>query len=361
MTVFCRRCVVSSNRPISSREYSRGPGSEPPRMAFIDGVCGACRHHDAKNKTDWQAKEEELRELLARYRRNDGHPDVLLGGSGGKDSIFTAHLLKDKYGMSPLTITWRPNAYTDVGWRNFNRWLELGFSNFLVTPSPVVHRKLTRLAFLELLNPFQPFILGQRSLAPKIAKRWGIKLVMFGESDADYEGEPGWQDKRETEVTHISGVPIEDLIGKHGLTRADLHLYMPESADDVEALPLGRFIRWDPEEAYYYAVEVAGFEANEERTPGTFTKFSSIDDRLDPLHYHTMWNKFGVGRATHDASMEIRHGRMTREEGVALVRKYDGTELTDEYVTWCCGYMNLNPDEFWETLYRFKKNYPVVQ
>lgn len=373
MTEFCKRCVISTNRPIASREYSRTPGSEPGRMAFFDGVCGACRVHEAKQKTDWGEREQALRDLLARYRRSDGRPDVLVPGSGGKDSVMAAALLRDRYGMHPLTVTWAPHEYTEVGRRNFYRWLEMGFDNILVTPNPRVHRKLTQLAFLNLLNPFQPFILGQRNCAT-LASNFGIDLVFYGEDDADYEGEAGWQEKSEVldgspgsriivgaREYYIGGVSFSDLIATHGLTAHDLKIYQPKPPG-AAVHALGRYLRWDPEEAYYYAVDACGFEANEERTPGTFTKFSSIDDRLDPLHYHTMWRKFGVGRASHDASMEIRHGRLTREEGVALVRRYDGTEMsTPGYAEWCCAYMQVSPETFWETLDKFTRKFPVVE
>ena len=369
-TRFCTRCVISTSRPIASREYSRGPGSEPGRMAFDDeGVCGACRVAEAKAKVDWQARHEELEELCARYRRRDGRPDVLVPGSGGKDSVYAAGHLRD-LGMHPLTVTWAPHAYTDVGRRNFYRWLELGFDNILVTPNPRVHRKLTRLAFTNLLHPFQPFILGQRSLAPKMAALHGIGLVFFGENDAEYEGVPGWQETRESHPTwdtvYIGGVAVPQLVKDYGLSIADLLIYdygcsIPtlQLMQSVEVRALGHYLRWDPQSAYYYAVEHSGFEANEERTEGTYSKYNSIDDKLDPLHYFTMFTKFGVGRASHDASQEIRNGYLTRDEGIALVQKYDA-EVPMKCITWAVDYMGLTLDEFWATIARFKREYPRV-
>ena len=365
-TRFCTRCVISSNRPVASQEYRRTPGSEPGRMAFDEeGVCGACRVAEKKAKVDWQARADELAHLLAGYRRSDGRPDVLVPGSGGKDSVLAAHRLRE-LGMHPLTVTWAPHAYTDVGRRNFDRWLALGFDNLLVTPNPQVHRTLTRLAFLTLCHPFQPFILGQRSLAPKLAARFGIELVMYGEDDEDYEGEPGWQEKAErvcgsadVDALHISGVPYRQLLTDHGLSRHDLDIYLPPGPQPVDVRALGRYLRWDPQSAYYYAVEHAGFEANTERTEGTYSRYNSIDDKLDPLHYYTAWCKFGVGRASHDASQEIRNGYLTREEGVALVHEYDG-EIRPATVKWACEYMSITEDEFWATVGKFKRDFPQV-
>src|SRR4029077_12990022 len=102
------------------------------------------------------SREAELVEMLGRYKRADGRPDVLVPGSGGKDSVLAAHVLKARYGMHPLTVEWAPHAYTEGGARNFYRWLDLGLDNILVTPNPKVHRLLTKLAFTNLLHPFQP-------------------------------------------------------------------------------------------------------------------------------------------------------------------------------------------------------------
>ncbi len=128
-----------------------------------------------------------MKDLLNRHRRNDGYYDILVPGSGGKDSRYTAHILKYKYGMNPLTVTWTPHMYTDIGWKNFQSWMHSGFDNILFTPNGKVHRILTRLAFENLLHPFQPFVIGQYNLAPKIALEKGIKLIMYG----DYVPERG--------------------------------------------------------------------------------------------------------------------------------------------------------------------------
>lgn len=307
---------------------------------------------------DWKARDEELRSLCARYRRAD-HYDVVVPGSGGKDSVYAAHLLRDEYGLHPITVTWAPHLYTEVGRRNFDTWLANGFTNVLVTPNPKVHARLTRLAFQNLLHPFQPFVLGQRTLATRFAAQHGIGLVVYGEDDADYEGETGWQENREihdcpTEL-HVSGVPWGQLVRDHDLPRHDLTPYLsirPDEAARVTTIALGSYIHWRPQEAYYFAAE-RGFEANDQRTEGTFTKYASIDDKLDPLHYYTLLVKTGLGRASHDASHEIRNGNLTREEGVSLVHKYD-TELPTRYLRECLDYMGLSVEEFHDTCDRFR-------
>lgn len=361
---FCARCVISNQRPVSSREYARQAGSAPSTMTIdAEGVCAACRVAERKAETNWQEREEDLKVLCRLNRRTDRY-DCLVPGSGGKDSVYAAYMLKEKYGMHPLTCTWAPHEYTAVGWRNFQRWLNSGFDNVLVTPNPKVHRLLTKLAFLNLLHPFQPFVLGQRTLARKVAQQYSIKLIFFGEDDEEYEGVKGWQTQAEDftqddEHTFISGASIGELKRVHGLTEQDVSMYRPARPYLAEVRALGHYLRWQPQEAYYVACEVTGFEANEARTEGTYSKYNSIDDKLDPLHYFTTYTKFGVGRASYDAAQEIRNGHLTREEGVSLVQKYDG-ELRDETVQWACEYMGISEETFWLTVAKYKKFYPQV-
>ena len=354
MIQFCTRCVISNRRPIASREYQRTPGSAPAFMAFDDeGVCGACRHAERKDRTDWKAKREELEALLRGYRHTHGY-DIVVPGSGGKDSVYAAHLLRDEFGMHPITVTWAPMLYTDVGRRNFDTWLRNGFTNYLVTPNPQVHARLTRLAFTNLLHPFQPFVLGQRTLPTRFAAQHNIQLVVYGESDADYEGAPGWQESCEDgPEMRVGGVPMREL--GEMMPAQDLDLYYPLRTLErsrVRRLALGNYIRWRPQEAYYFAAD-RGFQPNDQRTEGTFTTYASIDDQMDPLHYYTMLIKFGIGRASHDASHEIRNGNLTREEGVALVRKYDA-EFPTRYLQNCLTYMGLSIEEFHDTIDRFR-------
>jgi len=357
---FCTRCVISNRRPLASREYQRGPGSSPSLMAFdAEGVCAACRVAERKAATDWKVRREELETLLAGYRRSDGRFDVVCPGSGGKDSVYAAHLMRDEFGMHPLTVTWAPMLYTDVGRRNFETWVRNGFTNHLVTPNPRVHARLTRLAFLNLLNSFQPFVLGQRSLPTRFAARHGINLVVYGEDDEDYEGAAGWQEQREVhdapDELQISGVPWSQLVRDHQIPHHDLAAYLPISSNEaaqVTSVALGRYVRWRPQDAYYFAAD-RGFQPNDQRTEGTYTTYASIDDKLDPLHYYTMLIKFGVGRASHDASHEVRNGHLTREEGVALVRKYD-TEFPGRYFVESLQYMGLSVEEFHATCDRFR-------
>lgn len=359
---FCTRCVISNQRPNSAVEYQHTRQSRKDTIAFdAEGVCDACRFAERKRKTiDWTQRERELRDLCDRFRRSDGQYDCLVPGSGGKDSFFAAHVLKHKYGMHPLTVTWAPHIYTDWGWRNHQAWIHAGFDNYLCTPNGRVHRLLTRLAVENLFHPFQPFMLGQKALAPKLALVFGLPLVFYGENEAEY-GNPlsdtstalrsdSFYAAEDPSKLFLGGVSVRELEEGYGLERNDLVPYLPADKQqlaekNVEVHYLGYYEKWHPQSCYYYAVEHGGFQASPERTPGTYSKYNSIDDRIDDYHYWTTYIKFGLGRATYDAAQEIRSGDITREEGVALVKRFDG-EWPERFAEQIFAYLSLPQKEF---------------
>lgn len=369
---FCKKCVMSNQRPSSAIEFQNNINVKKQTISFdAEGVCDACRYAEKKNgEVDWEKRERELKQLLDRYRSRTGSYDVLVPGSGGKDSVYASHILKYKYGMRPLTVTWSPHLYTDVGWRNFQNWLHVGgFDNYLFTPNGVAHRKLTELAFKNLLHPFQPFILGQKNFAPKVAARFNMPLVIYGENEAEY-GNPIQENQDSTRGSHYFSLDDQSMhdiylggehiseFEKHGLTKEDLSPYFPASASEINASStvvhyLGYYLKWTPQECYYYAVDNVNFESNPERTEGTFSKYNSIDDKIDGFHYWTTYIKFGIGRATYDAAQEIRNGHLTRDEGVALVKRYDG-EFPQKYFDEFLKYISVSHDEFFDIVDQFR-------
>jgi len=359
---FCQRCVISNQRPSSAVEYVHTKETKKATIGFDEaGVCDACRFAEEKKRTiDWDERERELRELCDRHRKHDGSYDCLVPGSGGKDSFYAAHMLKYKYNMHPLTVTWAPHIYTEWGWKNFNSWIHAGFDNYLHTPNGRVHRLLTRLAVENLFHPFQPFIFGQKSIAPKMAGLHNIPLIFYGENEAEY-GNPiadtqsakrDWSyfTSADKAKVFLGGVSLADLKGNFGVDENDLQPYLPADPCELDRIKaevhyLGYYLNWHPQECYYYSVEHGGFQASPERTPGTYSKYNSIDDRIDDFHYFTTNIKFGIGRATADAAQEIRNEEITREEGVALVRKFDG-EFPERFVDEIFRYLSIPEKEF---------------
>jgi N-acetyl sugar amidotransferase len=367
---FCKRCVISNQRPSSSIEFQHRQDSRKTTIQFdAEGVCDACRYAEVKHRdVDWEERERALRSLCDKYRSRNGSYDCLVPGSGGKDSVYASHIIKAKYGMHPLTVTWAPHLYTDVGWQNFQNWLHIGgFDNYLFTPDGQVHRTLTRLAYTNLLHPFQPFILGQKNFAPKMALKMNLPLVFYGENEAEY-GNPideneGAQRRAQyfaqgrDEEMYLGGVPIAEL-PKYDVAPSQVDPYLPADpaaleAANIEVHYLGYYLQWTPQQNYYYSVEHTNFVANTERTEGTYSKYNSIDDKTDPYHYWTTLVKFGIGRATYDASQEVRNQHIEREEAVALVRRYD-EEFPRKYFPEFLEYLNLDEEEFFAIADQFR-------
>ncbi len=362
--IFCNRCVMSNQRPASAVEFKHTKDSKKTTLNIdATGVCDACRVAEQKDHIDWVKREEELIKLLDKHRRNDGHYDCIVPGSGGKDSAFQAHVLKYKYGMHPLTITWPPILYTDYGYRNFRNWVDVGgFDNITFNRNGRVMRLLTRLSIENLLHPFQTFILGQKNLAPKIALKFGVPLIFYGENEAEY-GNPiadnatslrhkSYYSMQNVEDVYLGGVSIRELIERYHVDLADLMAFLPADhheldKSNIEVHYLGYYLKWTPQESYYYAVEHTGFEARPFRTQGTYSKYNSIDDKIDDLHYYTTFIKFGIGRATYDASQEIRNHHLTREEGMSLVKRFDG-EFPDRYFNQIMEHLEIKPERFME-------------
>lgn len=345
---FCVKCTISNQRPRIQLDE--------------EGVCSACRFAEfKKDKIDWKKREEELVALLDKHRRNDGTYDVLVPCSGGKDASYIAHELKHRYGMNPLTVTWAPHLYTDIGFQNLHNLTRVGdVANILGTPPGKTHRKLTKIAFEILGDPFQPFIYGQTNYPLQMALAHKIPLVMYGENgEVEYGGDmknafsPTRDYRSDHKKHYFSGLGPEDLI-KYGIDEKDLVPYMAPPNEELEKLGTeihfyGYYHKWVPQENYYYCVEHTGFQANPVRSEGTYSKYASLDDKIDGFHYYLSYIKFGIGRCTSDTAHEIRDGHLVRDEGVALVKKFDG-EFPQKYFKTFLEYCDITEDYFWEVI-----------
>ena len=343
---FCKKCTISNQRP---------------RITFDeDGVCIACKYSENKQRhIDWNEREKELIDLCNKYRKNNGEYDVIVPCSGGKDGGFTAHQLKYKYGMNPLCATWAPLKATEIGRRNLDAFIDSGFDHILGTPNGKVTRRLSHLAFKHLGDPFQPWIYGQANFPMHIAVKYKVPLIMYGENgEAEYGGDMNiaYQPEKtvqDLEKLYFSGLPPEFWM-EHGLSEADLKPFMAPKYKEImdnhtKIHFFGYYKFWDPQENFYYCAKNTGFTANPERTEGTYSKYASLDDRTDGFHYYLSYIKFGIGRATADTAHEIRDGKITREEGIALVKKYDG-EFPKKYFHEFLEYCSITEKEFDEVI-----------
>jgi N-acetyl sugar amidotransferase len=343
---FCKTCTISNQRlRINIDEH---------------GICSACRFAEHKKNIRWSEREKELKELCDRHRKKDGSYDVIVPCSGGKDGGFVAHLLKYKYGMNPLTVTWAPYLYTDIGRKNLENFIRIGgFDNVLGSVNGTIHRKLSQLAFLHMGDNFQPFIYGQTNFPLRVAVQYGVSLIMYGENgEVEYGGDMKNAHKPTRDIIdhdkhYFSGKPPE-FWESHGVTRKDLYPYLPPEFSRImenktEIHFMSYYHHWDPQENFYYCVENTGFEPNSFRSEGTYSKYASLDDKTDGQHYYLSYIKFGIGRATSDSAHEIRDGKITRDEGILLVKKYDG-EFPKRYFKETLEYLNIDEEMYWAVL-----------
>ena len=359
--IFCKRTLISNQRPNSAIEFQHNKETKKKTL-YIDknGISDSWKFSRIKKKINFLHREKQLLKLLAKHRGKHGEFDCVVPSSGGKDSCYAAHILKFKYGMNPLTVTWAPTMYTDYGYRNFKNLIKTGkFTNITSKRNESIMRFITKQAVLNLLHPFQTFILGQKNIGPRIAAKYKIPLVFYGESEAEY-GSPiqelsakrdtsYWVQKNINKI-YLAGIPIKKLMNEHKLKIGDLKPYLPldESEikkDKVEVHYLGYYKKWIPQESFYYSVEHSNFKARPYRSQGTYSKYISIDDKIDDLHHYTTFIKFGIGRTSYDASQEIRNKHLTREEAVKLVSRYDG-EYPDKYLNEVLDYLEIKVEDF---------------
>ncbi len=363
--IFCKKCVNSSLRP---------------RLKFDkNGVCYSCLYSIKKHqKINWKKREQELLYLLDKHRSKNGKHDIIVPSSGGKDSGYVAHILKHKYGMNPLAVSWAPGLYTKIGWLNLMAFCKK-IDTFIYVPNRELHSKLSRIAFEEFGDIFQPWQYGMEAYPQKIAIKFNIPLVMYGENQwVEYSG--GHLDEEGGENTLIRRKLNQNLRVKSGVDKLiqigikkkifnknylkknmlvdDYRLPSENeaSANKTKSYFFSYFKKWIPHQNYYYAAENCGLNCDIERTEGTFTKYASLDDKLDEIYYYFQYLKFGFGRCTSDASCEIRDGYISRKEGVNLVKLYDG-EFPLRYLKDSLEYMKMNRKQFDKIVEKFRNKY----
>ena len=353
--VFCKKSLISNQRPTSAVEFKTGK-KQIKKTLFIDknGISDSWKYSRTKLKINYDLREKKLLRLLDKHRGKYGKFDCIVPGSGGKDSCYATHILKNKYGMSPLTVTWPPILYTEYGYKNYQNWLRSDrLSNITPKRDEFTMRYLTKLAMLNLMHPFQTFILGQK---------------IFAKSEAEHGNPKAYNNKslrdnsystyKNFDEIHLGGVQIKSLIDDHRLTYDNLKIFLPPEEKELlksntETHYLGYYLKWIPQETYYYAVKNCKFRPRPFRTQGTYCKYTSIDDKIDDFHFYTTFIKFGIGRATYDASQELRNNHISIEEGKKLIKKYDG-EFPKRYFKEVLDYLEIKESVFLKTLDNFR-------
>ena len=316
---WCTNCLNMSTRPRISFDHR--------------GWCNACQWMETKKSLDWRARGLELVEILDRYRSTSAF-DCMVPASGGKDGSYVAWNLKHKYRMNPLALTVTPALSLDIGNVNLRNFIESGYDHIQVNPNPETMRILNRTGFIEKGFPYYGWLVGIHSAVVRMCLKLGIPLLFYGEDgEVEYGGSTETGNRAQYSVEYMRRIYLESghdlVLQRSGLSDAQLYFFRFPGEEELAGRELhichwSYFENWDPYRNYLVAKEHCGLQEAQDSNSGTFTNFAQNDQALYALHTYLMYLKFGFGRATQDAGIEIRRGAMTREQGVNLVRLYDG-------------------------------------
>ena len=339
---WCKNCLNMSTRP---------------RIEFDNKCwCNACQWSEEKKTFDWEGRKKELKKLLDKYRSNSGNFDCDVPVSGGKDGSYVAYTLKHKYGMNPLCITVAPALSLDLGDQNLKNFINSGYNHLHINPDVNIMQKLNKIGFVEKGFPYYGWLIAIQSAVIRTALNFNIPLLFYGEDgEVEYGGSTETKGNSLLSIDYQKKVWFEggyDLVmSKVGnMKSSDLYFWNfpgdKEIGDkELHTATWSYFEPWDSYRNYVVAKEHCGLQEKEDSGSGTFTNFSQNDQALYSLHTYLMYLKFGFGRATQDAGIEIRRGSMTRDQAINLVQMYDNAyphELIDTFLD----YYGMTKNEF---------------
>lgn len=338
--------------------------STRPRVTFDErGWCNACQWMEQKASMDWRAREKELEELLSKHRRSDGTFDVLVPVSGGKDGSYVAYMLKHKYNMNPLAITVTPALELELGKQNLRNFVASGFNHIQINPNPELMRTINTIGFQEMGFPYYGWLVAVYSAVVRMSSKLGIGLIFFGEDgEVEYGGSTETRDRAGYDVSYMKKIYLEGGFDKvldklDDESRKEMEFWMFPSEQELKEKPIyvthwSYYENWDPYRNYLIAKEHCGLSENQMTNEGTFTNFAQNDQALYALHTYLMYLKFGFGRATQDAGIEIRRGAMARDQAVSLVSLYDNA-YPEEFIGTYLDYYRMTQEEFDSVLDRW--------
>ncbi len=344
---WCRKCLNASTRP---------------RISFdARGWCNACQWAEEKGSIDWDKRQQELVKLIDKHKREGGY-DCLVAVSGGKDGSYVAHTLKTRFGLNPLCVTVRPPMALEIGNQNLNAFIDSGFEHIQVSPNHKSLRILDRIGFLDHGQGYFGWLVSIHTAVLQIADKFSISLVFYSEDgEVEYGGLSERKDIPTYGIDYMKKAYLsstyENVILKSNLTPAELFWFkFPEftqaTGANLEVTHFSYFENWDPYRNYLVAKDNCGLKEKNDAVVGTFTNFAQNDQELASLHYYLMYLKFGFGRATQDAGIEIRRGAMKREQALELVNLFDGQAPVEGYESYC-EYFGITIKEFLETIDKF--------
>jgi len=339
---YCRNCIL--------------PDTRPNLQIGADGICNACRSHATKRHIDWNQRMARFREVVAGARKRSAGYDCLVPVSGGKDSTW--QIVKClELGLTPLAVTWKTPARTAIGTQNLDNLVRLGVDHIDYQVNPKVEAKFMLRSFERFGSTAVPMHMALFSIPLKIAVRFTIPLVVWGENSAfeyggtDEEGtgfrlDSAWLKK--FGVTH--GTTAQDWIGPD-LSAKEMTPYFGPSEAELEragvlAVFLGYYIEWDPEVTVRIARE-HGFKSSSDGAKTGFYDYADIDDDFISLHHFIKWHKFGFTRLFDNLSLEIRNGRMTRDQAIGIVKAV-GDQTPHADIEKFCAFSGITESRFFE-------------
>lgn len=348
---YCARCLYPEN-------------SKPTIIFDEEGVCSGCRYHESRQKLEvnWEERLKMLEQILDEAKtlarkRGNSH-ECIVPVSGGKDSHFQVWLLKKKYGLNPLLVAYNHIFNSPAGNRNLANLVEKSGCDLVRYTSGVDGvRRISRYMLQTVGDLTWHYHAGIYTLPFQMAVQYNIPLIVWGEHGfAELTGIVSLEDfvefTRWTRKEHnMRGYEPNDLIGKGGITIGDVRPYVYPTDEEIECcevrgIYLSNFLNWDAKPHAELMIREWGFSPVTYERDRTFNLYAKIEDHANDVHDYLKYLKFGYGRATDDASMEIRHGRMTREEGFEAVRHYDAREPSS--LAYYCDFMGITRGQFYD-------------
>ena len=311
------------------------PETKPDLFIDHEHVCSACRSIEQRTLVDWHARKKELESILGKYRSHDGaNYDCIVPVSGGKDSTFqTLRMLE--LGMNPLCVTATTDHLSDLGRRNIENLKKQGVDFIEVTTNPLVRRRINRLALTHVGDISWPEHVTIFTIPVRIAVQFNIPLIIWGENPQNEYGGPAAAANNNVltrrwleEFGGLLGLRVSDLVGQEGIDAKNFIQYTYPSDEQlkqvgVTGMFLGYYIPWDGYENALYA-QAHGFETYHKSVEGSLVNYENLDNVQTGIHDYFKFLKYGFGRATDLACTHIRRGRLSRKDGLKLVKQHDG-------------------------------------
>ena len=355
MIKYCRNCVY--------------PETKPDLTFDEEGICDACRFANVKDTTDWESRREELVKIFNKFKNKDGsNYDCVIPVSGGKDSTYQTYMVKEEFGLNPLCVSYHLPEFTDLGRKNLENLKRLGVDCLEFTPNPEICQKMQKIALIEFGDAQWPEHFGIFTVPVQVAVRYNIPLIVWGENpQAEYGGpledstnsylDSKWCKEYGTRVGGQSNSYFgPEVMLQYGIDRKFLNPYIYPPDDEIKRVGvtgifLGSFLKWNIKNQLEKVREL-GFTLHEGPSEGTFTNYENLDNKIQGIHDYFKWLKFGYGRSTDNASIQIRLNWINREEAMKLVREYEG-KLPEKYLNEFLEQWNMSRDEFFKIADKF--------